>query len=209
MQRIGLYGGTFNPIHEGHVEAAKSFLECLELDKLIVMPSNIPPHKKLAVNSPSAQQRLEMARMAFSDVEGIEVSDFEISQQEVSYTYLTVSHLRELYPDAAIMLCVGTDMLETFHQWYRADALAQMCTLVVMRRSSDDFEKILFASERLHASLSARILFLVSDCIDISSTEIRKAYQTHSDMAGKHVPDPVDRYIKKNHLYSGETHDDV
>ena len=117
MERIGIYGGTFNPPHIGHIQAAKQAVERMGLSALLMIPDRIAPHKVLPPNSPTSQQRLEMVRLAASDCPGIEVSDMELRREGVSYTWETVDTLRTQYPDAELVLFMGTDMFLSFHTW--------------------------------------------------------------------------------------------
>ncbi|MDO4846101.1 MAG: nicotinate-nicotinamide nucleotide adenylyltransferase, partial [Oscillospiraceae bacterium] len=108
MARIGLFGGSFNPVHKGHVFAAESFIRLLALDKLIVMPAADPPHKELADGSPDAALRLRMLRAAMADVPNVEVSDLELRRGGKSYTYDTLLQLSAIYPDDELYLLMGT-----------------------------------------------------------------------------------------------------
>ena len=117
MERIGIYGGTFNPPHLGHIGAARCAAAALGLDRLLVIPDRIAPHKQLPVDSPTPEQRLEMVRLSFGGEPNVEVSDLELKREGVSYTYQTVEQLKEMYPEAKLYLMMGTDMFTSFHQW--------------------------------------------------------------------------------------------
>ena len=136
--KIGLYGGTFSPPHLGHIRAAECFKEGAELDKLIVMPAGIPPHK--AVNNPIDQKkREEMVRIAF---EGIgEVSDYEMKKEGASYTYLTLRWLKEQY-DADIYLCMGEDMFLSLDKWREAEEIFDSSIVLCLKREATSFEAI-------------------------------------------------------------------
>ena len=108
MERIGIYGGTFNPPHIGHIQAAKQAVKALGLSKLLIIPAYAPPHKAvLPTNSPTAQQRLEMLRIAAADCPEIQVSDLELRREGVSYTVETVQALKRQYPEAELVLLMG------------------------------------------------------------------------------------------------------
>ena len=115
---IAIYGGSFNPPHLGHAEAAYTVCEELRPDRFLIIPDNIPPHKDMEEGCPTAEQRLELCRLAFADVPGAEVSDMEIRREGRSYTAETVRELRERWPDEELILVVGTDMLLCFDDWY-------------------------------------------------------------------------------------------
>ena len=93
MERIGIFGGTFNPVHIGHIQAAKQALTALHLDRVLLIPDHIAPHKELPTGSPTPQQRLDMLRIAVQDCPGLEISDIELRREGVSYTYLTIQEL--------------------------------------------------------------------------------------------------------------------
>ena len=133
MMKVGIYGGTFNPVHTGHIHAAKQAAEILGLDKLILIPDRIAPHKEIPSGSPTPEQRLEMLRLAVAGETGIEVSDIELKREGKSYTYLTVEALSEEYPGAELYLLMGTDMFLTFHTWKNPERITAKATLAVIR----------------------------------------------------------------------------
>ncbi len=134
--KIGIYGGTFNPIHLGHIQAARFAAEYLELDRLLLVPAGIPPHKVLDASTPSQDQRLEMAELAAEAIgPTAEASDIELLRKGKSYTLDTVKAVREKYPKARLYLLMGTDMFLTFHLWRDPDKLAKLCTLCAFGRS--------------------------------------------------------------------------
>ena len=104
--KIAIYGGSFNPPHLGHVEAARTVASALAPDRLLIVPASVPPHKELADGSPTAQQRLELCRLAFADIPGAEISEMELRREGKSYSYDTVRLLREENPDAQLILVV-------------------------------------------------------------------------------------------------------
>jgi len=134
MEKIGILGGTFNPVHLEHINLAKKAVKALNLDKLIIMPTYLPPHKEI-IPAP-AQDRLNMLKLAFLDDDKIEVSDFEIEKQGKSYTYLTVEHFKEKL-SAHLYFIVGGDMLTDFKTWRNPDRILKACDLCVFGR--DDF----------------------------------------------------------------------
>ena len=132
MERIGIYGGTFNPPHIGHIQAAKQAVTALGLTKLLIVPDRIAPHKVMPENTPSGQQRLEMLRIATADCGQIQVSDIELSREGVSYSYETVTQLKEMYPDAELVLLMGTDMFLSFPNWKNPDIILENASLGVV-----------------------------------------------------------------------------
>ena len=110
LKSLWVYGGTFNPLHTGHIHAVRQAMETLRLDKLLMIPDRIAPHKEIPSGSPTPEQRLQMLQLAVAGEPGIEVSDIELKREGPSYTYLTVETLRETYPDAKLYLIMGTDI---------------------------------------------------------------------------------------------------
>ncbi|MBQ9131514.1 MAG: nicotinate (nicotinamide) nucleotide adenylyltransferase [Clostridia bacterium] len=199
MTRIGIYGGTFSPPHNGHLQAAKAFMEQMWLDFLYVIPAAIPPHK--AMEQPvSAAHRLDMCRAAFGGIEGIYVSDMEIRRGGKSYT---VETLRELTaPDRRLFLLCGTDMMLTLDQWYCAEEIFRLCYPVYIRREKDAIldqripQKIAGYQEK-YGKVVRRI---VTEPLEISSSMVRQRMQAGSSVSDL-IPAAVEKYIADNHLY--------
>ncbi len=201
--RVGIFGGTFNPIHRGHVKAALQFLESARLDRLIVIPDKIPPHKVI-VGEDHPEQRLRMTELAFCEADQtgrITVSDMELRREGKSYSYYTVSALAE--EGTELFLYCGTDMLLSFDTWHRFDELLSLCTLAYAGREVQDEalssrvrEKIAMLQEK-HG---AKIFVIPLDPIEISSSEIREKLLSGED-ASELLPASVYDYIKENKLY--------
>ena len=136
MERIGIYGGTFNPPHIGHIQAAKQAVAALNLDALVIIPTSIAPHKAIPEDSPTPRQRLEMLRIAAADCPKAEVSDIELNRGGISYTFQTVSELKERYPDAELILLMGSDMFLCFDQWKQPDDILKNVELGGFYRGS-------------------------------------------------------------------------
>ena len=204
MERIGIYGGTFNPPHIGHIQAAKQAVKALGLSKLLIIPAYAPPHKAvLPTNSPTAQQRLEMLRIAVADCPEIEVSDMELRREGVSYTVETVQALKRQYPEGELVLLMGTDMFLTFESWMRWEEILQNAALGVFYRG-DKGEKPAIArkKEELEA-LGAKVTLVQNDVIAISSTQMRRLLAFRC--AGELLPAGVLDYIRENRLYDTRT----
>ena len=171
--RIVFYGGSFNPPHCGHVEAAMTISELLKPDKLLIIPSNIPPHKELAEGSPDTQERLLLTKLAFADVPEAEVTDMELHREGKSYTATTVEQLLAQYPEAEMYLALGTDMLLSFEEWYRFRFLLETLTLAVFIRSEGEEAEMLRHAEYLKQQYGARIIPLRHEPKAMSSRDIR------------------------------------
>lgn len=199
--RLGIYGGTFAPIHNAHVRVAKAFYKDLSLDKLMIIPAGIPPHKRVA-DDDAPQKRLRMCQLAFENEEGIEVSDLELKREGKSYTVMT---LRELSAeDRELFLLCGTDMLLTFDLWYCFEEIFKLCTLVYVRRECDEKtgSEISRKLEEYRTKYGAKIIELHTETLEMSSTEIREAIKEGKNVS-EMVPQKVAEYIKANRLYGG------
>jgi nicotinate-nucleotide adenylyltransferase len=199
MIRIGIYGGTFSPPHNGHIVAAKAFMEQMWLDFLYVIPTATPPHKELSV-SVDAKHRLEMCRLAFSDVEGVYVSDVEMQRGGRSYT---VDTLRELSgEDRRLFLLCGTDMMLTLDRWREADEIFRLCYPVYIRRDNDrSLDRVIVEKiEEYRQKYGKVVRRILSEPIEISSSEIRSRISAGESVA-QLVPQKVEKYLKDNHLY--------
>lgn len=197
--KIGIFGGTFNPIHLEHVNIAKNAIKELKLDKLLVLPTFISPHKN-TMPAP-AEDRLNMVRLAFKNCNNVEVSDFEIKQGGKSYTYLTVEHFKKLY-NADLYLIVGGDMLKDFKNWKYPERILQASTLAVFNREDweGDFNK---EEEYFKKNFDKTFIKLKYRPKPLSSTEIR-IYSELNINVDNLTDNKVAEYIKNNHLYSGD-----
>lgn len=197
--RVGIYGGTFSPVHNGHVAAAKAFMEQMWLDILYIIPTGVTPHKVMKGDA-TAKDRLEMCRLAFAEMDGVIVSDLEIRREGKSYT---VDTLRELYdPAGRLFFLMGTDMLLTLDQWREPEEIFKLCYPVYIRREEDAaldgriVEKITSYQERF-GKVVRRI---VAPAIELSSSDVRNAIAEGGSIDSM-VSAPVARYIEANHLY--------
>jgi len=199
MERIGIYGGTYNPPQMGHMLAAKQAAEFLKLDRLLIMPDRIAPHKQLPEGSASPAQRYEMLKLAFSDIPGAEVSDLELRREGTSYTYLTVQQLRQLYPQAQLVLLMGTDMFLSFHTWKNPDIIARCAILgVLYRGEKGEAEAIARQKQDLEAQ-GMRVELIYNAVTAISSTDLRRMLVFQCAAPFLH-PDVL-TYIQQNGLY--------
>ena len=199
MKKIGIYGGTFNPPHTGHLQAAKQAVELLDLDLLLMIPDRIAPHKDIPAGSPTPEQRLEMLRIALTGEEKIQPSDIELRREGVSYTYLTLEALREQYPEEELFFLMGTDMFLTLDAWKEPERICAMATLgVFYRGEKGEKEKILAQKVNLEA-MGARVELVENDIINISSTQLRRLLAFHA--ADAFLPAGVGDYIRANGLY--------
>ena len=196
--RIGIYGGSFDPVHNGHVNAAKNFMEELSLDKIIVIPAYQPPHKKGLALTPS-EHRMNMCNLAFGKLEGFEVSDIEIKRADEGYMADTVALLREEYPDDEFFLLIGGDMLLSFRRWYAWSKITDEAVLAVAARNWED-DAALEAEAAVLRSYGAEVRIVPIDVKEISSTSVRETVRRSDDISSM-VPEGVDEYIWDHYLY--------
>lgn len=199
MARIGIFGGSFNPPHLGHILAVREFREKLSLDRVLLIPAATPPHKKLTANSPDASHRLAMTKLASADLPYAEVSDIELRREGASYTADTLDELRLCYPNDEFFLLMGTDMFLSFETWYHPERITAQATIAVAHRSEDDAQELHACAQRLHEKLNARISFVENEYLPHSSTSVRAmlAFQAAQD----YLSPAVMNYIFDNNLY--------
>ena len=199
MERIGIYGGTFNPPHLGHIQAAKAAVQALDLTRLLLIPDNIAPHKELPPGSPAPEQRLEMLRLATQDAPELAVSDLELRREGISYTFETVLALSEQYPEAQLFLLMGTDMFVSFDTWKNTDIILSHAALgVLCRGDKGEQEAIAEKAAQLSAG-GARVELVNNPVLAISSTQLRRLIAF--DCAEPFLPKPVAEYIRQHGLY--------
>ena len=197
--RVGIYGGTFAPVHNGHVRAAKAFMEQMKLDYLFIIPAYLPPHKQID-ESDDPLYRLRMCELAFGDMDGIVISDCEIARGGKSYTYDTLKELER--PDTRLFLLCGTDMVLTFDTWYRYEDILKMCYPVYVRRESDPLigNRIVKKIGEYYEKHGVMFRKILTEPIEFSSTDVRRAVSEGRDISGL-VPPAVERFIRENGLY--------
>ena len=202
IMRIGILGGTFNPPHTGHIGLAKDAMAGLALDRLIIVPAGIPPHKDIPKNAPSAEMRLHMTRMAFAEVPNTDVSDIEIMASDVCYSVDTVAAISAGNPGASVYLLVGSDMYLTLDTWKDAEILLREAKPAVLSRGDDEARKISEYSHMLKARYGVDTEIVRNTFIDISSSELR-AMLPKREGAG-YIIDAIYAYIIKNRLYGAK-----
>ena len=191
MKRIGVFGGTFNPIHIGHLAVAQTAQEAMRLDKVIFVPSNWPPHKNSDTIA-AARHRFNMVRLAIKGNSFFAISDFEIKRPGKSYTIDTLKYLRRIFPKGAkIFFIIGGDTLPHLKEWKYIDGILKMANFVVVNRPGQ-FRK--------NRGKRIRYYSVSMSGIDISSSNIRSRI-AQSRATKYYVPDNVLSYIRKHRLY--------
>lgn len=195
--KICFFGGTFNPVHNGHVRLLENAKEYFDFDKIIVIPTNIPPHKEV-VFSVSDNDRLNMCKLAFDGI--AEVSDYEIVENTVSYTINTMYHFKEIYPNDEFYFLMGSDMLFMFEKWKNYKELISLISIIVASREDDEF----LAIEKKKLELEedgAKIYIVKADPYIISSSEIRNKIKSGEKDFSCYLPERVVKYILDKKLY--------
>lgn len=202
---VALFGGSFNPIHTGHLIVARSVAELLELSRVVLIPSANPPHKP-GQDLADAGDRLAMVRLAIDGDAHLEASAVEIERDGPSYTILTVQAYRQsLGPDPAVHWIIGADTLSELHTWHRVSELVDMCRIVTAARPGFESPDV----SQLSASLSRRQIkrlrdgILPTPGIDISATDIRRRVREGRSIRYL-VPGAVEDYITTHSLYRGD-----
>lgn len=194
-----IFGGTFDPIHIGHIHIAYEALYNLHLDKILFMPAGNPPNK-INKNITDAAIRYDLVKKAIEYESNFEISDYEIMKREYSYTYKTLERFSKLQNDIEWYFLIGADSLMDLDNWKNVDIILNSCKLVVYNRAGYIVEEVLKEKKRIEQKFNNKIIFLNMPIIDISSTNIRKNIK-----AGRNVnyllPKGVDKIISKLQLY--------
>ena len=198
--KVLLYGGTFDPPHNGHMNNLRAALDLVQPDRAIVMPAGIPPHK--AASATPGALRLAMCACFTALSPAVEVSDWEISQGGRSYTVHTLEMLRARFPDAALYLSVGSDMLLSFQKWCRWQDILQMATLVVESRRPGDDADLAAAARDLQAA-GGRVLFAKAESYPCASSELRSGKIPRSQWP-RYLPEQVLQVIETQGLYGAK-----
>lgn len=199
MERIGIYGGTYNPPHLGHFRAAQFARDALRLDRVLMIPTNISPHKQLPDGSPNPLQRLEMVRLGCEDFSGLEACDIELRREGPSYTWQTVAQLKEMYPNAQLYLLMGTDMFLSFHTWREPRRIMEDAALAVFYRGDPGEEADIARQKADLEAMGARVELVKNPVTDISSTELRRMLMLQC--ASEFLPPAVERYVYDHGFY--------
>lgn len=189
MARIGILGGTFDPPHNGHIAIARAALDELNLLKVIFIPANMQPHKNNIEITP-AIERIAMLRLAIAGNDKFEISDIELHRDGPSYTVDTLIKLRELYPPDELMLLIGADNVQEMESWFKADEIAELCTIAAVNRPG-------FTPA---GRFIQKMVFFHMSPVDISSTEIRRRLKARHPITGM-IPKLVEDYILNHRLY--------
>ncbi|HMJ40303.1 MAG TPA: nicotinate-nucleotide adenylyltransferase [Verrucomicrobiae bacterium] len=194
--RLGILGGTFDPIHVGHLAVAKGAIECARLDRVLFVPSAQPPHRAAALAS--AEDRLAMTKLAVEGEPSLEVSDVEVRRGGRSYTVDTLNELHRAHPDDELFLILGWDAARLFRTWHEPERVAALASVVIVDRpgvGQPDLSEL--AGLRLDP---ARVIKCHFPTPDVSGSALRRAVAARQPVTGQ-VPPAVELYIAERNLY--------
>ena len=204
MRKIGIMGGTFDPIHIGHLILAENAYLQLELDKVVFMPSGNPPHKRNREGRASDVERMDMVKLAIATNTHFEVTDIEMNAEGYSYTFRTLERLKAAHPDTQYYFIIGADSLFDFDGWMNPQRICNACTLVVATRNHTSNDKLDEAIEHVRRQYNANIVKLDTENIDCSSHQIRN-WIAEGHTVKYYVPDTVINYIGTYGVYTGRS----
>jgi nicotinate-nucleotide adenylyltransferase len=187
--RVGIFGGSFDPVHNGHISVVKSFLKSGLIDEVLVLLTPNPPHK----NSEGAdyEHRLKMLKLAFRGMDKVVVSDLERKLPSPSYTVQTIEYLQKKNPDTNYFYCLGEDSIKDFQTWHRYSEILEMVSILVAERPG-------FSSEGMDDEILERTIFVDHEPIDMSSTKVRNK---EIEDRFSNLPASVKKYIHDHNLY--------
>lgn len=200
MNKVGILGGTFDPIHNGHLYIASEALEILNLDHIIFMPSGNPPHK-ISKEKTDGKIRYELVRRAIKNYEGFVIDSYEIDKRGLSYTFETLEYLREKFgKETELYFITGADCLIDIYKWKNIQKIFINSTLVVFNRPGYDIDKLFENKKKVEEEFNTKIIFLPLLILDISSTYIREKIKNGKNV-DFFIPEDVSKYIKELNLY--------
>ncbi len=197
--KTGIFGGTFNPVHKGHIMLAEYCMESVGLDRIIMIPTAVPPHK-ISNDLAGEDDRLNMCKLACKGKENFSVSDIEIKRQGKSYTYETLTQLKEIYPNDHLYTIMGADMFLTLDRWKNPEIIFEKSSIITIPRDDENKFQLENFYNNVLKSMGANAVILPNPVMSVSSTFIREnldKFDLISDMLDKSVYD----YIIKNNLY--------
>ena len=200
MSKIGIFGGTFNPIHLGHIRLGQLVLDEIKLDKILYIPDNTPPHKS-DKDLACGEDRLNMIDISLKDHVDMESSDIELKREGKSYSFETLLELKKLYPNDELYLITGADMFLTLDKWREPETIFKTANIIGVPRVKSDFEKMNEYAENVIKPMGAKVFMLSQTVFDTaSSTYVRENIDDHQKIKDMITPE-VYRYIKEKGLY--------
>ena len=202
MRKIGIMGGTFDPVHNGHLMLADTAYRQFDLDQIWFLPNGNPPHKKEENIGTDARHRSRMVALAIQGRDYCRLEEYEVRRREVSCSYQTLEHFRKQYPEDEFYFIIGADSLFAIETWVHPERIFPACViLAACRDDHDTLEEMKVQIEHLKTVYpKARIQLLRSPLIPVSSSEIRRKIRAGLSIA-EEVPEEVEAYIKEEELY--------
>ena len=194
---IGVFGGAFNPVHNGHMHLLGCYFDALKLDKVILIPTSDPPHKS-SDGLISGGHRINMLSIACKENPKIEISDIEFRLEGKSYTYNTLLELKKIYPNDRLFLIIGADQYLYFPNWYRAQDILNMVTVVTAAREEKEFREL--TDFRQKNKNMENTVISSAQPVPVSSSQIREGIKNGENVSSL-LPDGVYQYIMDNNLY--------
>ena len=201
--KIGIMGGTFDPIHKGHLMLGEYAYKLFELDKVWFMPNGNPPHKVSSNIGSDAKDRMAMVELAIAGTDYFELQPYEILNTEVNFSYKTMEHFRDVYPDDEFYFIIGADSLFAMEKWIKPERLLVTCTMLAAYRDDKSTDEMMAQIQYLNEKYGADIRLLNTPNVDISSSEIRSKLQDEKAIS-ELVPETVLQYIIEKRLYKDE-----
>ena len=200
MSKIGIFGGTFNPIHLGHIRLGQLVLDEIKIDKILYIPDNTPPHKS-DKDLACGEDRLNMINISLKDFDNMESSDIELKREGKSYTFETLLELKKLYPNDELYLITGADMFLTLDKWREPETIFKTANIIGVPRVNSDFEKMEEYAENVIKPMGAKVFMLSQTVFDTaSSTYVRENIDDFQKIKDMITPE-VYRYITEKGLY--------
>ena len=200
--KIGIMGGTFDPIHNGHLMLGEYAYRQFKLDKIWYMPNGCPPHKNNAKIGSNALTRANMVRLAIEGIEYFELQDYEIKKETVSCSYATLEYFNEIYKGNHFYFIIGADSLFAIEKWVHPERVLKACTILAAYRNEMNNRDVMEEQiQMLNQKYGADIHLLDTPVMDVSSSELREMIKKNSDVSS-YVPSKVAEYIKVNELYT-------
>ena len=200
MSKIGIFGGTFNPIHLGHIRLGQLVLDEIKLDKILYIPDNTPPHKS-DKDLACGEDRLNMIDISLKDHVDMESSDIELKREGKSYSFETLLEFKKLYPNDELYLITGADMFLTLDKWREPETIFKTANIIGVPRVKSDFEKMEEYAEKVIKPMGAKVFMLSQTVFDTaSSTYVRENIDDYQKIKDMITPE-VYRYITEKGLY--------
>lgn len=206
--KIGIMGGTFDPIHKGHLMLGEYAKKLFALDEIWFMPNGNPPHKSNANIESQTNHRVEMVKRAIKDKAGFVLQLYEVNRKDINYSYKTMEHFNEIYPDDEFYFIIGADSLFALERWVRPDLLLKTCIILAAYRDGKDTKEMEAQIQYLNNKYGADIRLLNTPNVDISSSEIRRRMKSGESIK-ELVPEAVYSYIQSERLFKDDENESV